>query len=180
MSIFRRRTKERHRLPEAVLTTPPAATKEYETILAEPMILKGPDFDGPDGDLIVHGKVLDCTINVRKLTISGTGEVSGKVTCHTLVVKGRIAGEIHVHQALFEEQSTMIGIVGYTGQVAMKPGARVVGPIVHEGTKDLEAPEFLAIAPTAKALLAPAVPQTLQPVPQKNGSSTSEFSDAAA
>jgi len=132
---------------------PPPVAAEHVSQIAAAMCLKGASFDGPTGDLVVNGQFLDGVVNVRKLTVGPGGEVSGDIKCHTLVVEGRLGGEILASQALLEKAAILVGHLRYTEQMAMKPGARVVGSISHEPTRELEGPALLTHAANSQSAL---------------------------
>jgi cytoskeletal protein CcmA (bactofilin family) len=179
---FRRRGSMNAPGPAAASHVPPSAPTppgpaEHVSQIAAAMCLKGASFDGPTGDLVVNGQFLDGVVNVRKLTVGPGGEVSGDIKCHILVVEGRLGGEILASQALLEKGAILVGNLRYTEQMAMKPGARVVGAMSHEPTRELEGPTLLTHTPKPQSVLSS--PSFEAPTTLADGASTSAKAEAA-
>jgi cytoskeletal protein CcmA (bactofilin family) len=156
---------------------PSPGAAEHVSQIAASMCLKGASFDGPTGDLVVNGQFLDGVVNVRKLTVGPGGEVSGDIKCHILVVEGRLGGEILATQALLEKAAILVGHLRYTGQMAMKPGARVVGSVSHEPTRELEGPALLTHAANSQSALS--APSFEPPATSDAGTPTPAKAEAA-
>jgi cytoskeletal protein CcmA (bactofilin family) len=103
--------------------------------------------------------------------------VSGDIKCHILVVEGRLGGEILASQALLEKGAVLVGNLRYTEQMAMKPGARVVGAMSHEPTRELEGPALLTHAPKTQSALS--APSFETPTNVADGAPTAAKAEAA-
>jgi cytoskeletal protein CcmA (bactofilin family) len=78
----------------------------------------------------------DCKIAVA---IGPTGEVTGDIKAHRVMVAGKVFGHIHaVDRVEFQKDSCVQGDVSY-GSIAVEHGANLSGLIIQNKTLDVSA-----------------------------------------
>jgi cytoskeletal protein CcmA (bactofilin family) len=90
--------------------------------------------------LRIDGKVLgniesaaDCKITVA---IGPTGEITGDISAHRVMVAGKVSGHIHAAERVeFQKDSVVQGDVSY-GSIAVEHGAKLSGLILQNQNLD--------------------------------------------
>ena len=107
------------------------------------LAIKGEKVDGHDfvGDAVAHGAVLSLTshpvdercvvVGDVTVAIGKTGEVSGDITAHRVMVAGKVEGNIYATERVeFHQTAQVRGDVTY-GSIGIEHGAKVVGLVIQ-------------------------------------------------
>ncbi len=82
-----------------------------------------------DGKVV--GNIETTKDNKVTIAIGPSGEVSGDITAHRVMVAGKVEGNIYAHERVeFHKDSVVHGDISY-GSIAVEHGARLLGLVIQ-------------------------------------------------
>ena len=134
-----------------------ASSEKFDTIIGRTTTIQGTlvllDSVRIDGRVVGNVESApDCKIAVA---IGPTGEVTGDIKAHRVMVAGKVFGHIHAADRVeFQKDSLVQGDVSY-GSIAVEHGAKLSGLILQNKTMDDSATGAQAAIQTAQSVKNP-------------------------
>ena len=131
-----------------------ANSEKFDTIIGRTTTIQGPlvllDSVRIDGRVVGNVESApDCKIAVA---IGPTGEVTGDIKAHRVMVAGKVFGHIHAADRVeFQKDSLVQGDVSY-GSIAVEHGAKLSGLILQNKTIEDSATGAQAAIQTAQSV----------------------------
>jgi len=112
-------------------TTPQAVKDNVPSIISHGTHIVGDVTT--EGEVQIDGKV-EGNIRCHSLIVADTGEVTGKVTCDSVMLHGTLSGTIHAKSVSLSCTAHMVGDVTHE-KLTIEPGAHFKGQCIPIETK---------------------------------------------
>jgi len=100
----------------------------------------------------VLGNIETAPGNKISVAIGATGEVTGDITAHRIMVAGKVEGNIYAAERVeFHKDSIVHGDISY-GSIAVEHGARLLGLVIQNKTAADSASDAKAVIQNAKII----------------------------
>ena len=115
-----------------------ATSEKFDTLIGRTTTIQGNlivrDSLRIDGKVV--GNIESAPDSKITVAIGPTGEITGDITAHRVMVAGKVAGHIHAAERVeFQKDCVVQGDVSY-GSIAVEHGAKLSGLIIQNQTLD--------------------------------------------